>query len=98
MKKQELEKRLKLSINEPCVIVKKDGTYMLCAIYEYDEKIVTYCPYNENSDLFKVSDDYMMSDIMQEDIEMSKILTVILFEEFETWHEKTEQYRNINSS
>ena len=96
MEKQEIRKRLNASSNKPCVLVKIDGSFILCAIDEFDEKIVKYCPYDRYSDLLKESDDNLITDIMLEEIGFSEIYTVITLEELESWQAEIVKYREIN--
>lgn len=96
MEKQEIRKRLNASSNKPCVLVKTDGSFILCAIAEFDEKIVKYCPYNKFSDLLKESDDNLITDVMSEEICFSEIITVITLEELGVFHEEIVKYRELN--
>lgn len=87
MENKEIIEKIKKSWNMPCIIVTKDGKNFLASPQDFIQDYLMYGAYNEDTFSAANGDDYMMLDILSDQINLSEIDYVISWPELKEYRQ-----------
>lgn len=85
MEEKEIIEKIRKSWNRPCIFVTKDGKYFLASPQEFIQDYLRYGVYNSETFAAAKGDDYLMLDILTDQIELSELYSVVSWKDLEIY-------------